>query len=232
MPLDSITLLSSSGLVSSHIPSTTTLEAFNTATSLKLGPPPKTDRLKEQVARTLADADAEAAAQSGEVAGSGSAESGEAASAAAAHSGVNGTGPNGVAPSPGAGAGTGVNGQPNSTGHPATPRAGEDVEMDGGQTQSQQPLSGAAGDEAQNQPNGTKDDTPDPALVSPGESETLPPIPAVFRIADLKREVEAIRDKRRMIRLGPHAVNEDAVVPPATVLPSVVAYTVFDGSEG
>jgi transcription initiation factor TFIID subunit 5 len=55
----------------------------------------------------------------------------------------------------------------------------------------------------------------------------------VFRIADLKREVEAVRDKRKMIRLGP---NLDETKPGSSssgaTLPSVVAFTVFDGGEG
>jgi transcription initiation factor TFIID subunit 5 len=70
-------------------------------------------------------------------------------------------------------------------------------------------------------------------LISPEEAETLPPVPAVFRIADLKREVEAVRDKHRMIRLGP---NLDDSKPGSSssspTLPSVVAFTVFDGGEG
>ena len=68
-------------------------------------------------------------------------------------------------------------------------------------------------------------------LISPDESETNPPAPAVFRIADLKREVEAVRDKRKMIRLGPH-LDESKAGPSSTFLPSVVAFTVFDGGEG
>lgn len=67
-------------------------------------------------------------------------------------------------------------------------------------------------------------------LVSPGEAETNPPVPPVFRIADLKREVEAVRDKRKMIRLGP--VADGKAGPSSVVLPSVVAFTVFDGGEG
>jgi transcription initiation factor TFIID subunit 5 len=54
----------------------------------------------------------------------------------------------------------------------------------------------------------------------------------MFTIAELSREVEAIRDKRRMIRLGPNVPQGDITVPPATVLPSVLAHTLFDGGEG
>lgn len=63
-------------------------------------------------------------------------------------------------------------------------------------------------------------------LISPLESETIPPVPGIFRIADLKREVEAVRDRRRTMRLG--AGDDDKSTTP--VLPSVLAFTVFDGS--
>lgn len=68
----------------------------------------------------------------------------------------------------------------------------------------------------------------DSSVISPDESETLPPIPAVFRIADLKREVEAIKDRRKMIRLGPSGSGASAGF---GVLPSVVAFTLFDHGE-
>lgn len=64
-------------------------------------------------------------------------------------------------------------------------------------------------------------------LVSPAENETLPPVPGIFRIADLKREVEAVRDRRKMIRLGTTDDNQTS----SPVLPSVLAMTVFDGGE-
>ena len=77
--------------------------------------------------------------------------------------------------------------------------------------------------------------TLDSDLISPSEGELIPPPPSVFRIADLKREVEAVRDKRKMIRLGTQQISESSEatsssLPP--VLPSVVAFTVFDGGEG
>lgn len=68
----------------------------------------------------------------------------------------------------------------------------------------------------------------DSSVISPDESETLPPIPAVFRIADLKREVEAIKDRRKMIRVGPSGSGASAGF---GVLPSVVAFTLFDHGE-
>lgn len=64
-------------------------------------------------------------------------------------------------------------------------------------------------------------------LVSPTENETLPPVPGIFRIADLKREVEAVRDRRKMIRLG----TTDDGQRSSPVLPSVLAMTIFDGGE-
>lgn len=67
----------------------------------------------------------------------------------------------------------------------------------------------------------------DPDLISPSENETLPPVPGIFRIADLKREVEAVRDRRKMIRLG----TTDDQNTSSPVLPSVLAMTVFDGGE-
>jgi transcription initiation factor TFIID subunit 5 len=167
-------LASSSGLLSAFLPpsSPTNIESFNTSTVLKLGPPPKTEKLKEQVVATLQETQQPPS-------------TGEDPHAMEAE-GVNGTG------------------QPNGDG---------DVDMQ------QQVL--------------IKEIEPDvdPDVTSPEAGETFPPIPAVFRTADLKREVEAVRDKRRMIRLGPGA-NVGKSVPPATVLPSVVAFTMFDNGEG
>jgi transcription initiation factor TFIID subunit 5 len=67
----------------------------------------------------------------------------------------------------------------------------------------------------------------DSDLVSPAEGETIPPVPGIFRIADLKREVEAVRDRRRMMRLG---AGEDGKAS-SPILPSALAVTVFDGGE-
>jgi transcription initiation factor TFIID subunit 5 len=75
-------------------------------------------------------------------------------------------------------------------------------------------------------------DVTDSDLISPGEGETNPPIPAVFRIVDLKREVEAVRDKRKMIRLGPGGEDGKSGASGSIVLPSVVAFTMFDSGEG
>jgi transcription initiation factor TFIID subunit 5 len=70
----------------------------------------------------------------------------------------------------------------------------------------------------------------DPDLVSPSEGELLPPPPSgLFRTSDVKREVETIRDKRKLIRLGVQDGEGAGVTP---VLPSVVAFTVFDSGEG
>lgn len=206
MPLDRVTLVSSTGLLDSLVPNADTIQAFNAATNLKLGPIPKSDKLKQQVAWTLADADARAAEERGE--------------AVAGPSGT--TGANGESGQVnGSESASGMNGQhqqPN--GH----APGEDVDMDA--------PSAAPGPSTAPAPPLIPEDAPDPALVSPEADETNPPISQMFTIAELSREVEAIRDKRRMIRLGPNVQQGDVTVPPATVLPSVVAYTMFDGGEG
>lgn len=157
MPLDEVSLASGTGLKSFL----NTVGPQNQPTNLKLGPPPMTDKLKEQVTRTLSDEDKPPA---------------------------NGDG------------GQATNG---------------DIEMNGSHEKSpvvqeikfEQDL--------------------DTDLVSPAEGETLPPVPGIFRIADLKREVEAVRDRRRMMRLG--ASEEGQASSP--ILPSALAVTVFDGGE-
>lgn len=147
---------------------------------MKLGPKPITEKLKEQVTKTLQDEEAAAA--------------------------------NGDRPA-------GDEDQPN--GHDAN----GDVDM------------GSPKDRSSRAP--TRDRSPtvhevklevevnkDSDLVSPAEGETLPPVPGIFRIADLKREVEAVRDRRKMIRLG---TSEEVKTSP--VLPSILATTLFDGGE-
>nr|XP_019011969.1 transcription initiation factor TFIID subunit 5 [Kwoniella pini CBS 10737]OCF50750.1 transcription initiation factor TFIID subunit 5 [Kwoniella pini CBS 10737] len=185
VPLDEITIATASGLLASALPSAMPIEAFNTATDLKLGPPPITEKLKEQVIRTLQDEEPQSTQQ-----------------------------PNGTS-SPSKASLSLPNGHPNGD-------TNGDVEM--------------------SSPNQTGDHivklepelerNKDPDLVNPEENETLPPIPAVFRIPDLKREVEAIRDKRKMIRLGPQNNGESKAGSSSnTVLPSVVAFTLFDQGE-
>ena len=172
MPLEKVAIATSSGLISSLIPSASSIDNFNSSTSLKLGAAPVNEKLREQVIRSLRDEE----------------------------SGTNGE----LSPPRSAPALT--NGDAN----------GYDVDMTP-------------------EPAETKKDPEDdrhPDLVSPDESETHPPVPPVFRIADLKREVEAVRDKRKMIRLGPSAVDEGKAGPSSAMLPSVVAFTVFDGGEG
>lgn len=71
------------------------------------------------------------------------------------------------------------------------------------------------------------DESRDPDLVRPDPSETLPPQPTFYKVTDVKREVEAVRDKRKMIRLGPKPEEAER----APVLPSIVAFTMFDGGE-
>ena len=147
--LDKVGLASATGLVSSLIPGPgSSISKFNSSTSLKLGPAPISEKLREQVIRTLQD---EQRAQ--------------------------------------------MNGDTQD----------EDVEMPEVKIEREEL---------------------DPSLESPGEGETNPPAPTVFRIADVKREVEAVRDRRKMVRLGPKGEAHGT-----PVLPSVVAFTVFDGGE-
>ncbi|ORY29802.1 WD40-repeat-containing domain protein [Naematelia encephala] len=187
IPLDKIILASSSGLLSSLVP--TSLDSIN-STPLKLGLPPMTDRLREQVSRNLSDEEA----------------------------GANGH----ATPSDATDA-------PNGNGHAD---ANGDVEMADGHGETKLPTANEVKVKVE------PDIERDPTVISPTETETLPPIPQVFRIADLKREVEAIRDRRKMIRLGPGTrispVGEDgrATVSSPAILPSVVAFTIFDGGEG
>ncbi|BEJ09401.1 hypothetical protein CcaverHIS641_0603160 [Cutaneotrichosporon cavernicola] len=68
----------------------------------------------------------------------------------------------------------------------------------------------------------------DPDVVAPDPTETLPPQATFYKVTDVKREVEAVRDKRKMIRLG--ASGEDSTGT-STTLPSIVAFTMFDGGE-
>jgi transcription initiation factor TFIID subunit 5 len=152
-PLDKFTLVSSTGLLSSLLPRNTSLATFNSTSpkTLKLGSAPMTEKLKEQISRTMQDEEADG-----------------------------------------------------------------DVDM------------GDSAVKVEVLENGHAED-----LISPGEDETNPPIPAVFRIADLKREVEAVKDKRKMIRLGPGVESEKASSEKAGFgLPSVVAFTMFDHGEG
>ena len=179
-PLDETTIAASSGLISGLIPDSSSVEAFNSANKLKLGPPPITDKLKEQVARTIQDEDAAAS---------------------------------GVSPSK------------TSTELPNGHHINGDGDVEMGDAHGE---------------DGPKEAVPevkiepelDPDLISPEEGETIPPTPAVFRIADLKREVEAVRDRRKMIRLGPQVIEGKANSWTPAVLPSVVAFTIFDSGEG
>lgn len=182
-PLDKATIATSNGLISSIIGRGSSLAQFNSAGQLKLGPAPMTDRLREQVTRSIQDEEAQ--------------------------------------PSPTKSALGLPNG--NGNGH-ANGDADGDVHM--GEEAAREATPKAPAIEIKIEPELDTD------LISPGEGETNPPVPAVFRIADLKREVEAVRDRRKMIRLGaqPLEVQDGAPVP--AILPSIVAFTVFDGEEG
>lgn len=68
----------------------------------------------------------------------------------------------------------------------------------------------------------------DPDLISPDVSELLPPPQTLYKVTDVKREVEAVRDKRKMIRLGPKG---DEGGKGGGTLPSIVAFTLFDAGE-
>lgn len=181
MPLDKISIASSSGLLSSLLPPSTPADKFNSATQLKLGSPPMLDKLREEVIRIVREED--------------EALNGEADTGAA-----------GVA-----------NGEANGV------DANGDVEMGDAtrDTRTVSPLKKTVKIEP--------DDSRDPDLVSPDGSETLPPQPTFYKVTDVKREVEAVRDKRKMIRLGPKP-DEKAGGSSAT-LPSVVAFTLYDGGE-
>jgi transcription initiation factor TFIID subunit 5 len=177
-PLDEITLASHTGLIQSMIPSSSSsIDDFNSATKLKLGPTPVTDKLREQVSRSVGESD----------------------------DAMNGFGAT----------------SHETNGHAHVEKNG-DIEMS-------DPAAVAARQidpdfkAVKLEPEGDLQ-----GLISPEESETLPPVPAVFRIFDLKREIETVRDKRKLIRLGPDNSGE----PSSVVLPSVLSLTVHDNGEG
>ncbi|KAF5312687.1 hypothetical protein D9619_003432 [Psilocybe cf. subviscida] len=74
-------------------------------------------------------------------------------------------------------------------------------------------------------------------LTAPTEAELLPHPPS-FRMADVEREVSAVRDARKRIRLEPSVLaGVDAASPQAAslrarALPSICAYTMHDVAEG
>lgn len=158
MPLDEVSLAAGTGLKSFL----NTVGPQLQPTDLKLGPLPMTDKLKEQVIKTLSDED-----------------------------------------------------KPPNTGEAGQETDG-DVEM-----------SGVSHEKSPVVQEIKFEQDMESDLVSPAEGETVPPIPGIFRIADLKREVEAVRDRRRMMRLG--ASEEGQTSSP--ILPSALAITLFDGGE-
>ncbi|KAJ2920287.1 hypothetical protein MD484_g129, partial [Candolleomyces efflorescens] len=74
-------------------------------------------------------------------------------------------------------------------------------------------------------------------LIAPTESDLLPH-PPNFKTMDIEREVSAVRDARRAIRLDPSSLNNmDLNSPQAApyrprALPSICAYTLHDVTEG
>ncbi|KIK70910.1 hypothetical protein GYMLUDRAFT_32992 [Collybiopsis luxurians FD-317 M1] len=76
-----------------------------------------------------------------------------------------------------------------------------------------------------------------PGMIAPTEAD-MPPLPPNFKTTDVEREVSAIRDARKRIRLEPSALNGlDHASPQASAvraraLPSICAYTLHDVPEG
>lgn len=83
-----------------------------------------------------------------------------------------------------------------------------------------------------------------PGLMSPAQCDLLPQ-PPTFRMADVKREVEKVRDARKRIRLDPNVLGPDAgeavgiggverftAAQRSGALPSVCTFTVHDAMDG
>lgn len=76
-----------------------------------------------------------------------------------------------------------------------------------------------------------------PGVTSPTLAD-LPPHPPTFKMVDVKREVEKVRDARKRIRLDPSVLNGVNINTPqgaaarARALPSICAYTLHDVGEG
>ncbi|KIJ21816.1 hypothetical protein PAXINDRAFT_105345 [Paxillus involutus ATCC 200175] len=76
-----------------------------------------------------------------------------------------------------------------------------------------------------------------PGVVSPTEGDMLP-YPPSFKIIDVQREVEKVRDARKRIRLEPSALGSvdlnsaQGGAARARALPSICAYTLHDVGEG
>lgn len=74
-------------------------------------------------------------------------------------------------------------------------------------------------------------------LTAPTEADLLPRPPS-FKVIDVEREVNAVRDARKRIRLEPSVLsNIDPTSPQANslrarALPSICAYTLHDVAEG
>lgn len=182
MPVDKITIASSSGLLAALLPPATSPEQFNSATQLKLGQPAMLDKLKEEVMRIVREED----------------------------EAVNGA--------PDTPADSTANGHVNGTGVDAN----GDIEM--GDASRQREDASPTKKPIKLEPEENKDTD----LIAPDPSETLPPQPTFYKVTDVKREVEAVRDKRKMIRLGPTPEEAEGST---TTLPSIVAFTMFDGGE-
>jgi hypothetical protein len=76
----------------------------------------------------------------------------------------------------------------------------------------------------------TRDVGPNGAVPTPDQ---LPPYPSSFRMVDVKREVEKIKEARKRIRLGPEAFTEghQARAGGSASKPSVCLFTVHDAGD-
>ncbi|KAG7099139.1 hypothetical protein E1B28_001010 [Marasmius oreades] len=78
---------------------------------------------------------------------------------------------------------------------------------------------------------------PLPGMTAPAETDLLPK-PPNFKTIDVEREVNAVRDARRRIKLEPSALHSVDLNSPqantarARALPSICAYTLHDVAEG
>ena len=74
-------------------------------------------------------------------------------------------------------------------------------------------------------------------LVAP-QAADMPPLPSTFKTADIKREVERVRDARKRMRLDPSVLNPEkdgntqGSNIKARALPSICTYTLYDVGDG
>jgi transcription initiation factor TFIID subunit 5 len=74
-------------------------------------------------------------------------------------------------------------------------------------------------------------------VIAPTDADMLP-LPPAFKTVDVEREVNAVRDARKKIRLDPSVLSGVDITSPqanalrARALPSICAYTLHDIAEG